>query len=221
MSGGETELLQWARGPGFVLAIAVFVFGVVLRLFEILGLGRQADLSEAREKKRGSGWQTILSRSFNFSVFNPHTALNYIVGYVFHLGLFACILLLIPHIELIRGVLGFGWPGLPTPLVDAIAVVTLLAMLVKLVDRVTSPVKRLLSTWGDYLAWLLTFLPLLSGYLAYHHLLWPYPTMLALHILSAELLLALLPFTRLMHAFTLFFARWYNGEIFSRKGVAS
>jgi nitrate reductase gamma subunit len=45
--------------------------------------------------------------------------------------------------------------------------------------------------------------------------------MLALHVLSAEALMALLPFTTLVHALTLFFARWYNGDAFARKGVAS
>ena len=71
------------------------------------------------------------------------------------------------------------------------------------------------------LAWALTFLPLLTGYLALHHLLLDYTWMLALHILSVEALMVLLPFTKLTHTVTVFFARWYNGEAFARKGVAS
>jgi nitrate reductase gamma subunit len=43
--------------------------------------------------------------------------------------------------------------------------------------------------------------------------------MLALHILSAEILLVVLPFTKLFHAFTLFGSRWYNGSANARKGV--
>ena len=45
--------------------------------------------------------------------------------------------------------------------------------------------------------------------------------MLAIHILSVEALLILLPFTKLFHAFSVFVSRWYNGDIFGRKGVAS
>lgn len=221
MNGSDLELLQWVRGPGFVLAVSIFLFGIVLRLFEILALGRKPDLSEARVEKNGSGWRTIISRSFDYSAFSARTAVTYIGGRIFHIGLFITILLYIPHIELIRALSGISWPGLPTPLVDAIAVITMITLLIILIDRFTDPVKRLLSTFGDYLAWVVTFLPLLTGYLAYHHMLFPYTKMLALHILSVELLLVLLPFTKLIHIVTLFFSRWYNGEIHARKGVAS
>ena len=80
---------------------------------------------------------------------------------------------------------------------------------------------RFLSRFGDYLAWTVTFLPLLTGYMAYHHLLVDYTLMLAIHILTVELLLIVIPFTKLTHMLTLFISRWYNGEWFGRKGVAS
>ena len=67
----------------------------------------------------------------------------------------------------------------------------------------------------------MTLLPLLTGYLAFHRMLMPYQTMLGLHILSVELLLIVFPFTKLMHSFTVFFARWYNGAAFGRRGVQS
>jgi nitrate reductase gamma subunit len=60
----------------------------------------------------------------------------------------------------------------------------------------------------------------LTGYLAVKHLLLPYTTMLAIHILSVELFLVMLPFTKLIHTFTVFVSRWYNGDISGRKGVA-
>ena len=92
------------------------------------------------------------------------------------------------------------------------------AMLVVLVDRIVKPVKRFLSTFEDWLVWTLTFLPVLTGWIAVQHLS-PYTTMLALHILSAELLLVMLPFTKLFHAFTLFGSRWYNGRVNAHKGI--
>ena len=98
-------------------------------------------------------------------------------------------------------------------------VVTLATMVVVLVDRINKPVKRFLSTFEDYFTWALTFLPLLTGYLAVKHLLLPYTTMLALHILSVELLLIAIPFTKLFHVITLFASRWYNGDVAGKKGV--
>lgn len=216
------DFLIWVRGPGFVIAVAIFLFGMALRLIEIYGLGRKPDFSEPRPGNHAvSGLRTVFSRSVHFQQLNGRTMVTYIGGYVFHIGLFVTIFLFIPHIEIFDRVLGVSWPGLPNSLVDLTAVITLIALLVILIDRFINPVKRLLTRFGDYLAWALTVLPLLSGYMTYHHLLLPYEQMLALHILSAELLLALMPFTKLTHAVTLFTARWYNGAMASRKGVAS
>jgi nitrate reductase gamma subunit len=55
--------------------------------------------------------------------------------------------------------------------------------------------------------------------MAVQHLLLPYTTMLALHILSVEVLLVVLPFTKLFHAFTVFGSRWFNGAVNGHKGV--
>jgi len=89
------------------------------------------------------------------------------------------------------------------------------------VHRLRDPVRRFLSRLEDYVAWMVTLAPVLTGYLAYHRLLLPYALMLAVHILTVELLLVVFPLTKLTHAFTLFAARWYNGYAFGRKGVQS
>ncbi len=39
--------------------------------------------------------------------------------------------------------------------------------------------------------------------------------------LFVELLMIVFPFTKLMHAFTIFLARWYNGAISGFRGVQS
>ena len=215
------DLLLWARGPGLVLALAILGFGILLRLFEIYSLGRKTDLSPARTDSPGSGWRTMLTRSLPPPGMLARAPVTYYGGYVFHIGLFVTVFLYIPHIELLRNLLGISWPGLPTPVVDAVAVATLAAMPALLASRIHDPVKRLLSTLQDYLVWLLTFLPLTTGYLAFHHMLIDYTWMLALHLLSAELLLALLPFTKLFHAVSIVISRWYTGSLFGRKGVAA
>jgi nitrate reductase gamma subunit len=141
-------------------------------------------------------------------------------GYVFHIGLAIVVILFAPHIKLIQSLIGLSWPSLPSQFIDATAVVTLAALLLMLVDRINNPAKRFLSTFGDYASWTLTFLPVLTGLLATKHLLFSYTWMLALHILSVELLLIFIPFTKLIHVFTLWGSRWYNGDVNAKKGVA-
>lgn len=211
--------LTWVRGTGLDLALAILVLGVIWRLIEIYSLGRKPDLSAPRQVAGASGWNTILRRSIPPPGMLKTSPVSYIGGYVFHVGLAIAVFFFAPHIKLIQGVLGMHWPGLPSQVVDLVTVVTLAAMVVVLIDRITKPVKRYLSTFGDWFTWALTFIPLLTGWMAVHHLLVPYTLMLALHILSVELLLVFLPFTKLFHAFTVFGSRWYNGTMNGHKGV--
>ena len=91
-------------------------------------------------------------------------------------------------------------------------------------------VQRLLSTFDDYFSWFVTLLPLVTGMALLER---PYnpapvvvpelpasPTMLALHLLSLEVLLVWLPFGKLAHAALFAFSRWRTGADFTRKGAA-
>ncbi len=215
------DLLTFARGSALNWALMLFVAGILLRLFEVLGLGRKADLAKPRVVTPGSGWRTMFTRSLPAEGMLKRDPVTYISGYVFHFGLFVVIFFLAAHIEFFRSMTGLAWPNLPTALVDALVVAAIVALFVLLAHRLNNPVKRMLSGVGDYVAWAATLLPLLTGYLAYHHLFVEYTLMLALHLFSVELLLVLLPFTKLFHTFSLFISRWYNGDFFGRKGVAS
>ncbi len=215
------DFLLWVKGPGFEIAIVIFVLGVILRLLEILMLGRRPAFHEPRASGAEGGLKVILSRSLPHPEMARTTAFTIIAGYIFHIGLFIALLFFAPHIEMFKAAFGFGWPALPNAVVDFATVLSMAALIALLIRRITHPVLRFLSGFEDYLVWTLTFLPLLTGFLAFKHLLFPYTTMLALHILSVELLLVAFPFTKLMHTFTLFIARWYNGAEFARKGVDS
>lgn len=215
------EILTWARGPGLALALAVAVFGVLLRLVEIQALGRKPDLATPRETSPGSGWHTILSRTLPPPGMVKRAPLTYFGGYVFHIGLAVAVFGFAPHIEVIRGLFGLRWPGLPNLVVDLATIAAIVAMVAVLVGRLVDPVKRLLSGVGDWLAWTLTFVPLATGYAAFHHMTEDYTLLLAIHVLSVDLLLALLPFTKLFHVVSLVMARWYNGQMAGRKGVAA
>jgi nitrate reductase gamma subunit len=80
---------------------------------------------------------------------------------------------------------------------------------------------RFLSRFQDYLVWLVTFLPMVTGYFAFHRIGLAPQHLVAIHIASVELLMVVFPFTKLMHAFTFFIARYYNGAMAGYKGVNS
>jgi nitrate reductase gamma subunit len=217
----ETEFLMWVRGPGFQIATIIFALGIVLRLVEIVMLGRKTNLAEAKGSEMSSGLRTIITRTVPDASTFKRSAFTITTGYIFHIGLFIVIFLYAPHILLFKDVLGFGWPALPSTVIDAVTVVTIIALIAVLVHRLKDPVKRFLSNFDDYLGWFVTILPLVTGYIAFHRVGMPAPTLIAIHILSVELLMVVFPFTKLMHAFTLFLARWYNGAISGYRGVQS
>ena len=217
----EIEFLSWVRGPGFQIAVIIFIAGVIIRLGEILLLGRKTNLAEAKGSEMSGGLRTIVTRSVPDKSTLKRSTFTIVAGYIFHIGLFVTIFLFAPHILMFKDVIGFGWPALPTPAVDALAVVSIIALLAILVHRMRDDVLKFITTKEDYLVWMLTILPLITGYMAFHRIGMTAPTLLAIHILSVELLLVAFPFTKLMHAFTLVLARWYNGAISGYRGVES
>jgi nitrate reductase gamma subunit len=217
----ETEFLLWVRGPALQIATIVFVLGIVARILQMVMLGRKANLAEARGSALAGGLRTMVTRSVPDKGTFQRSTFTIVSGYIFHIGLFVTIFLFAPHILLVDEVFGLSWPALPTPVVDATAVVTIIALLAVLVHRIKDPVMRFLSGFSDYLVWLVTFLPLFTGYIAFHRIGLSPPMLIALHILSVELLMVVFPFTKLMHTFSLFIARYYNGAIAGYKGVHS
>lgn len=216
------ELLDFARGPAFAFALAVFVFGTLWRLVGVLLLQRLPDHSPARVGAPPpwlAALRTIFRRMWPRKEFAHATLFATINSYVFHIGLAIVVFGLAPHILLIRNLTGMNWPALPSNLVYGVGVITLAALVASLARRLSHPVVRLLSHSGDYLSWLLTTLPVLTGLLATSHLGARYETLLALHILSVAVFLVWFPFGKLMHAFLFAFSRGATGMRFGHRGV--
>lgn len=213
-------LLDFARGPGFEWALIVMVFGICWRVFGIIILSRGKDLSKPRSKSLLlAGMSTIATRSLPPHEFEKKIRFQHFTGYAWHIGFFITVLLSGPHIAFFKGLLGFGWPGLPTPVITIIAAITLAILLALVVRRLFHPVLRVISGADDYISALVTILPIVTGMMTYAHLLFRYETMLAIHILSVELLMIWFPLGKLMHSFLVFPSRYQIGAKYQRRGV--
>jgi nitrate reductase gamma subunit len=218
------DLLGFARGPALKVALAVFCVGVVWRIVGFALLRVRRDLNKPRNsilKFLIAGVVTVGSRSWPHPEFIGRTGAGEALGYSYHIGLFALVLLFTPHILFLGSLLGFTWPGLPSSLITVISVVTLSLFLAVLFRRVTNPVMRMLSNFDDYFSWFITALVIVTGIAATAHIGGPYQTLLAVHILSVDALLIWFPFGKLMHAFYIFPSRAINGALLARKGAVS
>ena len=218
------DLLSLARGPALKVALVVFCLGVTWRIVGFTLLRVHRDLNKPRAsiaKFLAGGLITVGSRSWPHQEFIGRTGAGEALGYSYHLGLFAVVLLFGPHIAFLGSLFGVTWPGLPSSLITVISVLTLTLFLAVLFRRVTNPVMRMLSNFDDYFSWFITMLVIVTGLAATAHIGAPYQTLLALHILSVDVLLLWVPFGKLMHAFYIFPSRAINGAILARKGATS
>lgn len=226
-------LLDFARGPALQWSLTIFIVGVLWRLLGVLLLRSKKDLSEPRNPAAWRGLKLIALRSWPRREFLQGTAFGEVMGYTFHVGFLVALFFFAPHVLFfadiargllgtdLRGLLGVGWRTLPNGIVTLVSAVAIAALAAVLIHRLVNPVKRLISRFDDYFSWFVTIAPLVTGVVAFSHLAgWPYERLLAIHLLSAELLLVWFPFGKLMHAFTIFAARGATGMIFERRGAS-
>ena len=224
------DLLEFARGPGLAISVAVFVAGLAWRLYRIFRRPVRRDLSLARKE---TVWTDGLRAIFAKML--PPKGVRIRGGqmlnaYGYHIALAIVAFAFAPHIAFIRKYSGLGWPPLPDPVTYLATAVAILGLVVALMYRLTDGVQRLLSTFDDYFSWFVTLLPLLTGMALIERPYYPAPivapalptspTLLAIHLLSLELLLVWLPFGKLSHAMLVFVSRWRTGMDFARKGAA-
>lgn len=223
------DLLAFARGPALWVSLAVLAAGSLWRIAGILRLGGRPDLSEPRSTRLLAGaMRGVFARMVPRAEFRRRGKLGVWNGYVYHLGLAAIAFGYLPHIGFIERLTGLAWPPLPEPAVYVCVGLTFVSLFIALMERVTDPVRRLLSGLDDYFSWFVVVLPLATGMVALHQSYAPgaaaapalYPLPLAIHLLSVELLFLWLPFGKLAHAFLVFASRGVTGAALARKGAA-
>lgn len=213
-------LLDFARGPAFRWSVAIFVVGVVWRLTALI-LASRKKLETPKGSSVPGGVQTLLTRSAPPHELEKNIVFQHYSGYAWHIGMFIILLFGTPHMLFFADILGFTWPTLPGYVITFFTIVTMGILLVLLARRLMNPVLRQISTWDDYISWVIAFAPFLTGYLAFAHItpFMDYETMLGLHFLSVCVLLIWFPFGKLMHALFIWPSRYKVGAAFARRGV--
>jgi nitrate reductase gamma subunit len=212
------DLLELARGPLWYGAVALFAVGLAWRLVGLWRLGGKPLLSAPRAQP--AGLATVFTRMLPRKGFHPSATLATVNPYLYHLGLVVVVFGYAPHVAFVQRLTGLSWPALPDGLVYFAAGATVVSLLIALMYRLNDPVLRLISGAGDYFAWAVTMLPLVTGMvLVTGDPAGADPFRLALHLLSLELLLAWFPFGKLMHAVLVVPGRIQIGRFFTRRGV--
>jgi nitrate reductase gamma subunit len=99
-----------------------------------------------------------------------------------------------------RGV-GIRWPAINQGIADYLTLLAIVTSLALFVQRVSAKASRALSRLQDYVLPLLISVPFITGYLAMHPWLNPfgYQGTMFIHVMSGNLIILLIPFTKLAH----------------------
>jgi nitrate reductase gamma subunit len=212
-------MADFIDGPFWYFSLVVFSVGVIWRLVPLIFGKRTTDLSVARGSAVSGAVHTVFSRFIPHRGMASQVSMQIIAGYMFHLGLFAVLFFAAPHVRFLdEHFLGFSWTPLPHWAFIVASQFAFLGLLMLWLHRVSNLVTRLISSTGDHVGSILTFVVMLTGCLA---LLESFEALRLLHRFSVELFLIYFPFSRLMHTFTFIPSRAFTGAWFGRRGVSS
>lgn len=193
--------LQWARGPVFVAALIFMILGLVrhiaLTMWEIARTIRRAG-------DKSMPLRQVLTATLRwlFPIDRwPNRLLFSLTSLVFHIAIIVVPIFLAGHIVLWERGLGLSWPALPNYLATLLTVVAIVTALALVVQRIACGQTRTLSRFQDYALPLVIAVPFASGLLVMHPG-WnpfPYEATLLVHVMSANVLLVLIPLTKLSH----------------------
>ena len=215
-------LYDFLVGPAVWFAFIFFIGGLVLRLTYLFALSRVTDRVFYNHMNVSFGLKSILHWLIPWgSVSLRSQPVFSLVLFVFHICLLAVPLFLSAHIMLLEEAFGINLWSMPDQWADILTIIFIGCAIFLFVRRIVRPEVRILTGAWDYILLVLTTLPFVTGFLAYHQ--WgPYKLMLILHILIAEILLILIPFSKLGHIILFFLTRVFIGfEMGGRRGARS
>jgi nitrate reductase gamma subunit len=194
--------IEFGRGPLFRFAFVLAALG----LARVLALAIAGAVDVWRDTPdRRLPWKQMALSTLGWLV--PVTRLwtrrpvYSTVSFAFHAGMLVVPFVLVAHILLWKRAVGFAWPAIPQALADWLTLTVIVCGILLIVLRVAYSGTRRLSRLQDYSALVLIVLPFLTGYLCAHADLAPgtYRAFFLLHVYSGDLILILLPFTKLAH----------------------
>jgi nitrate reductase gamma subunit len=202
------------------IAVIIFVLGLIYQGNQFFKLTRKKEwilppLPLATKPKKKTAGQFVVNclASLNGTLWKTYPFMT-VATSVFHVFLILIPIFLLGHNILFSQSWGFSLWSLPESISDVLTWVVFVCAGFFLARRLFLARVRAITTAYDYLVLLIAVAPFLTGYFAYHQ--WfHYDTVMTLHILTGEIMLITIPFTKLGHMLFFFLYRFLIGNEYS------
>jgi nitrate reductase gamma subunit len=211
-------MYDFIRGPLISIAFVIFILGLILQLVQFFKLTKKKEwvyppLEIKSEKKSARQWVDSCLASLNGTLWKTDPLIT-IVTSVFHVFLIVVPIFLLGHNILLDHSWGLSLWSLPESITDVLTLVVFICVVFFLARRLFLARVRTITTLYDYVILLIAVAPFLTGYFAYHQ--WfNYDAVMTLHILTGEVMLITIPFTKLGHMVFFFLYRFLIGNEYS------
>ncbi len=203
------EWLNFVKGPLFAFTFLIMILGLIrhfiIQFYSIL-------ISKGKRLKNVS-WKNIFSDMSSWIIPIKHlikgTVLFSTVSFIFHVTVILVAVFFIDHITLWEEYLGIYLPSIGRAIADVLTLIAIGSILILIGCRVFVKRQREMSKRSDYILLVLILIPILFGFFAGHPAFNPFSwnTSMFIHVLSADILFVVIPFTKLAHIVLYFFDR--------------
>ena len=202
------------------IAFIIFILGLLYQVIQFFRLTRKKEWVLPPL----SGTEKPIKKTIGQAIFDTLALLKgtlwktdplmMIATTVFHVCLILAPLFLLGHNILLDQSWGLSLWSLPEYLTESLTIAVLICGVFFLFRRIFLARLRAISSLYDYIVLAIAVAPFLTGFLAYHQ--WfDYRTMITLHIVSGEIMLVTIPFTKLGHMIFFFLYRFFIGSEYS------
>lgn len=212
-----TFVYDFVRGPMVWISFLIFILGTCFQIFKFLSMTSiresvklkpgPANILPKRKEEDEPKTDWFLKLKLSIAGVNPFMV---IVTTVFHVLLVLMPLFVLGHNILWDNAVGFSLFSLSEEISDSLTLVVIICALIFLYRRLFSERVKAITTYADFIFLLLAAAPFVTGYLAYHQVFaGSYKLIITLHMISGELMLMAVPFTKFVHMIYFFIVRYF------------
>jgi nitrate reductase gamma subunit len=150
-------------------------------------------------------WKLIARRAWEWFFPVKRIAQNFqiysVFSIIFHIGLIIVPIFLFAHIQLWKEAIGISWQALSFRWAFWLTISTIACAITLFIGRLVIKQARTLSRIQDYVWLVLLSIPFVTGFMCANLNISPesYQFLMVVHILSADLIFILIPFTKIAH----------------------